>query len=310
MSPFFSVVIPVYNRAAALGDAVRSVLAQSCQDFEIVVVDDGSKDDPERVVRAFADPRIRFTAQENRGGGAARNAGIDLAQGRFVAFLDSDDVWLPQHLSTMRSLLEGTTDTVGYARMVVDRGAGRTFLKPPRAIAKDEHMATYLLCDRGFVPTITLVVERGTAGRVRYHENLRAAEDTDFAIRLYLAGQRFAMAEAPGAVWKDVPDPNRTSAGRKGGRMIPWLEEMRPRIPAKAYYGCLGWAVAKHVATTDRFAAFKLYASAVARGCYRPGLAGIVFLQIFLSDRAYRTVANGAIQWLRAGLRAAQPNRA
>jgi glycosyltransferase involved in cell wall biosynthesis len=310
MSPFFSVVIPVYNRAQALGDAIRSVLAQQCQDFEILVVDDGSKDDPERVVRAFADPRIRFAAQENRGGGAARNAGIDLAQGRVVAFLDSDDFWLPQHLSTMRALLEDTTDIVGYARMVVDRGEGRKFLKPPRAIAKDEHMATYLLCDRGFVPTITLVVERETARRVRYHENLRAAEDTDFAIRLYLAGQRFVMAEAPGAVWKDVPDPNRTSAGRKGGRMIPWLEEMRPRIPAKAYYGCLGWAVAKHVATSDRFAALKLYSSAVMRGCYRPGLAGIVFLQIFLSDRAYRKVADGAIQWLRAGLRAAQPNRA
>ena len=310
MSPFFSVVIPVYNRAGVLGDAIRSVLAQGCRDFEIVVVDDGSKDDPERVVRAFADPRIRFAAQDNGGGGAARNAGIDLAQGRFVAFLDSDDVWLPQHLATMRSLLEGTTDVVGYARMTVDRGEGRTFLKPPRAIAQGEHMATYLLCDRGFVPTITLVVARETARRVRYHENLRAAEDTDFAIRLYLAGQRFVMAEAPGAVWKDVSDPNRTSAGRKGGRMIPWLEEMKPRIPAKAYYGCLGWAVAKHVATVDRFGALKLYLSAVVRGCYRPGLAGIVFLQIFLSDRTYRRVADGAIQWLRAGLRTAQPNRA
>jgi len=310
MSPFFSIVIPVYNRAGVLSDAIRSVLAQSCQDFEIVVVDDGSKDDPERVVRAFADPRIRFAAQDNRGGGAARNAGIDLARGRFVAFLDSDDFWLPQHLSTMRSLLEGTTDTVGYARMVVDRGEGRTFLKPPRAIRQGEHMASYLLSDRGFVPTITVVVERETAQRVRYHENLRAAEDTDFAIRLYLAGQRFVMAEAPGAVWKDVPDPNRTSAGRKGGRMIPWLEEMRPRIPAKAYHGCLGWAVAKHIATEDRFGALKLYASAVVRGCYRPGLAGIVFLQIFLSDRAYRRVADRAIQWLRAGLRQAQPKRA
>jgi len=301
-APFFSVIIPVYNRADVLGAAVASVLAQSEQDFEIVVVDDGSKDHPERALPA--DPRIRFVAQENKGGGAARNTGIDIARGNFVAFLDSDDLYLPDHLAAMRALLAHTTQTVGYARMVVDRGCGRTFLKPPRAIAEGEHMATYLLCDRGFVPTITVVVERETARRVRYHEDLRAAEDTDFAIRLFLAGQRFVIADAPGAVWKEIPDPARTSAGRKGGRMIPWLEEMRPLIPARAYHGCRGWAIAKHVAIGNRWAALKLYLSAASRGCYPPGLAGIVFLQIFLSDSAYRGVADGAIRWLRAGLAA------
>jgi glycosyltransferase involved in cell wall biosynthesis len=303
MTPFFSVVIPVYNRADVLGDAIRSVLAQTEQDFEIVVVDDGSRDDPARVAASFADARLRFVRQENKGGGAARNAGIDLAQGRFVAFLDSDDVYLPEHLATMRRLLEGTERTVGYARIVVDRGDGRSFLKPPRAIRPDEHMATYLLCERGFVPTITVAVARETARRVRYHENLRTAEDTDFAIRLFLDGQRFVMAEAPGAVWKDMPDPHRTSAGRKGGRLIPWLEELRPRIPSRAYHGCRGWAIAKYVVRQDRPAALGLWAGAVARGCYRPGLAGIVFLQIFLSDRAYRKVADGAVQWLKAGFR-------
>ena len=86
--------------------------------------------------------------------------------------------------------------TAGYARIVVDRGQGRTFLKPPRAIREDEDMGEYLLCARGFVPTITLVVERELAKRVRYHVNLRAAEDTDFAIRLSLAGCKFVMARA------------------------------------------------------------------------------------------------------------------
>ncbi|MBV9993111.1 MAG: glycosyltransferase family 2 protein [Alphaproteobacteria bacterium] len=305
-APFFSVIIPVYNRADVLGEALTSVLAQTCQDFEIVVVDDGSKDSPGEAVERVGDPRIRFLSQPNRGGGAARNAGIDAARGRFVAFLDSDDVYLPTHLAAMRALLDGTRDTVGYARVVVDRGDGRTFLKPPRAIRPGEHMATYLLSDRGFVPTITMVVPRETAARVRFHEDLRAAEDTDFAIRLFLSGQSFAMAEEPGAVWKDIPDPGRTSAGRKGSRMIPWLEEMRPRIPAAAYYGCRGWAVAKSVAMSDRWAALKMYAAAVMRGCYRPGLAGIVFLQIFLSDRAYRAMADGAIKWLKAGF---QPKR-
>jgi glycosyltransferase involved in cell wall biosynthesis len=305
-TPLFSVVIPVYNRADVVGDAIRSVLAQTFQDFEIIVVDDGSRDNPRAVVESFADPRIRFHRQENRGGGAARNAGIDLAHGRLVAFLDSDDHYLPQHLETMHHLLDGTKNMVGYARMVVDRGNGKTFLKPPRAIGASEHMATYLLCERGFVPTITVVVDTATAKRVRYSENLRAAEDTDFAIRLFLDGQRFIMADAPGAVWKDVPDPNRTSSGRRGGRMIPWLEEIRPQIPARAYYGCRGWAIAKFVATTDKGAALRLYLTAVLRGCYPWRLAVIVFLQIFLSDQTYRKVADGAIAKLRIGFRLAR----
>ena len=120
-------------------------------------------------------------------------------------------------------------------------------------------MATYLLCDRGFVPTTTAVVDAATARRVRYSENLRAAEDTDFAIRLFLDGQRFIMAEAPGAVWKRRLRYNRTSSGRKGGRMMAWLEEMRPSIPARAYYGCRGWAIAKSVAMNDPAAALQMY---------------------------------------------------
>jgi len=301
MSPFFSIVIPVYNRARELGEAIRSVLDQREQDFEIVVVDDGSSDDPESVVEGFNDPRILFLRQSNRGGGAARNAGIDLARGRFVTFLDSDDVYLPNHLANMRALLEESENTVGYARMIVDRGHGRTLLKPPRAIRPGEAMADYLLRDRGFVPTITLAVERELAGRVRYDEDLRAAEDTDFAIRLHLAGCRFAMVEEPGAVWRDLPDPERTSAGRKGGRMIAWLEEMRPRISKRAYFGCRGWAVAKFVAMTDPAAALKLWLTAVLRGCYRPSLAMVIFLQIFLSDRGYRRLADGAVRFLRPG---------
>jgi glycosyltransferase involved in cell wall biosynthesis len=293
--PLFSVVIPVYNRADVLVRALRSVLDQSCQDFEIVVVDDGSADDPKSAADAFGDPRIRFFRQDNRGGGAARNAGIDLARGQLIAFLDSDDVFLPAHLETMKRLLDGTNDTAGYAPMIVDRGEGRTFIKPPRAIAAGEHMANYLMCDRGFVPTITLVLPREIAKRVRYNESLPFAQDTDFAIRLFLSGCKFVMADEPGAVWKDIADPNRASAGRKGARLLSWIEELRPRIPAKAYYGCRGWMIAKGVAAANPFEALGLYAQAVFRSCYSTRLAAVIFLQIFFPDRLYRRLADAAI---------------
>ncbi|MGH6877035.1 MAG: glycosyltransferase family 2 protein [Rhizomicrobium sp.] len=299
MSPFFSVVVPVYNRARMLGLALRSVLAQSEQDFEIVVIDDGSCDSPEQTIEAIGDPRILSVRQDNRGGSAARNAGIDRACGRFVAFLDSDDRFLPHHLAAMRRLLDGSEDTAGYAPVIVDRGRGCSFVKPPRALAAGEHMADYLLCDRGFVPTITLVVPREWAVRVRYDEALPFAQDTDFAIRLFLAGCRFAMAPEPSAVWYDVADPKRVSAGRKNGRLLDWLEEMRPRIPARSYYGGRGWMIAKGFAQKKALAALRFYLGAVVRGCYRPRLAAIVFLQIFASDNAYRKLADRAIRWRR-----------
>jgi glycosyltransferase involved in cell wall biosynthesis len=295
MTPEFSVIVPVYNRANVLGRTLQSVLDQTFQDFEIVVVDDGSSDDPAAVVEKFADPRIRFLRQENRGGGAARNAGIDAARGRLVAFLDSDDEFLPHHLENMHRLLATEEDTVGYARIVVDRGEGRTLLKPPRAIRAGEHMAIYLLNDRGFVPTITLALPREIAQRVRYSEALPFAQDTDFALRLYLDGCHFRMIEEPGAVWHDLPDLRRVSASRKGALAIGWIESMRHRIPSRAYHACRGWMIAKGVAPRSKVKALALYLTALLHGCYRPRLAAIVFLQIFLSDQRYRNIADRAV---------------
>ena len=103
--PEFSVIIPVYNRTDLLKRAVGSVLRQDFQDFEVLVIDDGSAVDIKTIVDAFADPRIRYHRQSNRGASAARNAGIDRATGKYVAFLDSDDVFLPHHLATMHAML-------------------------------------------------------------------------------------------------------------------------------------------------------------------------------------------------------------
>jgi len=306
-APFFSVVIPVYNRAAELRLAIESVRAQSFQDFEIIVVDDGSRDNPQDVIESFRDPRLHFIRQPNAGGGAARNRGIDETRGRFVAFLDSDDVYLPHHLASMHALLKDTQDIAGYARVWVDRGQGPAFLKPPRAIRPAEDMAMYLLCDRGFTQTSTMVVPREAARKIRFNEHLRAAEDTDFAIRLHLAGCRFRMLEEPGAVWNDRDDPARASADSCIEQPRAWLEEVRPLIHPKAYHGARGWPYAKRVAQTEPLTALGLYLNAVVRGCYRPSLAGVIFLQIFLGTGLYRRVADYLISSLPVGLR---PQRA
>lgn len=293
--PLFSIVIPLYNRADVISRTIASVLEQSFQDFEIVIIDDGSKDSPENVIATINDPRIRLIRQANAGGGAARNRGIDEAKGSFVAFLDSDDVFLEHHLATMKALLDGTENTAAYSPIIVDRGNGRTFIKPPRPLGEDEAMADYLMSDRGFVQTSGLVVPTEIARRVRYRLGLPFGQDTDFAIRLQLAGCRFRMSSQPSVIWNDVFDPARVSSARKGHRVVDWLEEMKPVISRKAYLGYRGWHVAKGVAPQKPFLALFYYSSALLNGCYKPKLALAVLLQIVLPTHIYRVFANKVV---------------
>ena len=97
-SPKVSVVIPVFNGERFIGDAIRSALGQTFRDFEIIVVDDGSTDQTEKIVRQFSD-RVAYHRQENRGAGVARNLGVMRASGEWIAFLDADDIWYPQKLA-------------------------------------------------------------------------------------------------------------------------------------------------------------------------------------------------------------------
>ncbi len=107
-----SVVIPVYNRKALLMQAAASVLAQDCRDIELIIVDDGSTDGLEQEAdKLLCDPRVRYHRMVHTGmPGAARNAGASLAGGKWLAFLDSDDLWLPEKLSRQRNSLQSMND--------------------------------------------------------------------------------------------------------------------------------------------------------------------------------------------------------
>jgi glycosyltransferase involved in cell wall biosynthesis len=112
--PAVTVVIPTFNRASVVGRAIQSVLAQTCQDWELIVVDDGSTDGTEQVVRSFSDARIRYIRHEqNRRVSAARNMGIRCAQGEYVAFLDDDDEWMPEKLAKELEVFRNSDPDVG-----------------------------------------------------------------------------------------------------------------------------------------------------------------------------------------------------
>ena len=150
-------------------------------------------------------------------------------------------------------------------------------------------MGEYLLCERGFVPTITTVVERETAQRVRYHPSLRSAEDIDFAIRLALEGCRFKMAGTAGRGLE------RSSRSRPC--LVAWPGRAFRRLAGadasrsyrRAWHGARGWAYAKMLARNGRkLEALRLYLTALRHRCYRPRLAAVIFLQIFWCEELPR----------------------
>jgi glycosyltransferase involved in cell wall biosynthesis len=104
--PFFSVILPTYNRAHFIRKSIESVTEQTFSDWELIIVDDGSEDATDDIVASFSDSRIRYHHQANEGRSAARNKGISMSRGRYICFLDSDDHYLNSHLSGLYSRIE------------------------------------------------------------------------------------------------------------------------------------------------------------------------------------------------------------
>ena len=107
----FSVVIPLYNKEDSISKTINSVLAQSYENYELLIVNDGSKDRSLDVVKSYVDPRIRIIDKSNGGVSSARNKGIEQSKNEWIAFLDGDDLWETNHLENLASVIEGN---VGY----------------------------------------------------------------------------------------------------------------------------------------------------------------------------------------------------
>lgn len=172
-----SVVIPLYNKAAEIGRAVRSVLAQTLPPREVIVVDDGSTDGGADVVERMASSVVRLVRQENRGVSAARNRGIAMASGRYVALLDGDDRWLPQYLEQVWRLIARYPDCGAYGTgFMVDTGGRLTVGDTPRADGIvdffRESMTRYVLIPSAATLRRDLVMDVGG-----FPEGMRMGED-------------------------------------------------------------------------------------------------------------------------------------
>jgi glycosyltransferase involved in cell wall biosynthesis len=103
--PFYTIIIPLYNKEAHIKATLDSVLAQTFENFEVIIVNDGSTDRSMDIISTFKDKRIQIINKKNEGVSTARNLGIKNAKGDFIAFLDADDIWYPTHLEDLKNLI-------------------------------------------------------------------------------------------------------------------------------------------------------------------------------------------------------------
>ncbi len=196
MEPTVSVILPTFNRTRTLAAAMTSVLTQSCRDIELIVVDDCSTEDVEGLVRSFADDRVRYIRRvANGGAGAARNTGLAVAKGRYIAFQDSDDIWLPGKLMRQLALfaeLPGDVRVVTGGKIVYGRDASFSYgsakvayaPSPEGRLRLDEDQLGHFLLENRISVQNALFRRDCYDSMVWFDPCARANEDWEFAVRL------------------------------------------------------------------------------------------------------------------------------
>lgn len=231
--PAVSVIMPAYNVEPYVGDAIRSALAQTFTDFELIVVDDGSKDGTAGVVKELArqDARIQLVQQANRGLAGARNSALRAARGAFFALLDSDDLWEPEFLAEQMAILSSRPDVDivtgnGWCLGGAKNGQLALPCPDPRPVPD---LATIIGDERAvFIMSVFRRRVYTTIGS--FDESMRSNEDYDFWLRAAVAGFTFARNDRPLGHYRIRTDSLSASDVRMLGGILKVYRKLRPVI--------------------------------------------------------------------------------
>jgi glycosyltransferase involved in cell wall biosynthesis len=243
-APLVSVVIPAYNAAWCVGKAIDSVLAQDFQDMEVIVVNDGSTDETADVLAGYGDA-IRVVHKSNGGMSSARNAGIRVASGELIAFLDSDDWWLPGKLRRQVELMRARPE-VGFSSAAarVEDADGRLVNFWACEVWEGSFLVQRFQSHSGIAGgSSALIVRRVLFDRAGlYDEGLGGAEDADLWIRLAAVSGYACIPETLVAVLRRPDSMSRNVEGMRRGaiRMMEKNRHLLPRAMRGRYWrGCL-----------------------------------------------------------------------
>ena len=234
--PLVSVIIPTFNRANFITRAVTNVLKQSYHNIEVIVVDDASTDLTSAVVQDIDDPRVNYLCLEkNSGPSAARNRGVNFAQGQFIAFLDSDDEWDSKKIELQLAAINEQTDpynVVCYTQATVV-GNDSTYLLPTRGISKDESVGDYVLCGNdGLIQTSSVMLSHKLALAYPFPIDQKIFEDWDLFLRLDNNGVKWLYLDQPLISWRNDTREDRLTSSQHDGSV--WLDEHKHYLSEKA----------------------------------------------------------------------------
>ncbi|MFZ4551240.1 MAG: glycosyltransferase family 2 protein [Aquabacterium sp.] len=240
--PQISVVIPTFNRKDKVLAAIKSVLDQTLQPLEIIVVDDLSTDGTAEIDWGAISPLIRYVPLTVKaGGGGARNEGIKQAQGQWVAFLDSDDLWLPNKLKEQVEFLNASPESIDVLSSNVYWRNGRhaDVVFNTKVRRPNEHISHYLMVRDGAYQTSGLLIRRDVLLQVPFDPTLRKHQDWDLVFRLEAAGFKLAYSDMPLAIYVAEADPLRISIGVSDVSVsVDWMRRRSSVISPEsaAYY--------------------------------------------------------------------------
>jgi glycosyltransferase involved in cell wall biosynthesis len=221
-----SVVIPVYNRENVVKDAINSVLNQTIRDIEVIVIDDGSKDNSAAIIKSIPDPRIHYFCQDNAGACVARNNGISKAKGEYIAFHDSDDIWHKDKLEKQMRIFDAIdTDMVVCKMNVINNGKVR--YKIPKLSEGPIYPIVNLFC----IGTQTIVAKRYVFEEFQFDPEMPRFQDFELLYRIAQKYKIYCVGEA--LVDYSVNEDSITANPQKRYSACELLQRKHPEIVMK-----------------------------------------------------------------------------
>ena len=266
-----SVIMPAYNSETYIRESIDSVLAQSFTDFELIVVDDGSTDTTAEIVESYTDPRIRLIRQANQGVSVARNRGLEAANGQYITFLDSDDLYYPDCLKTLLHLIQSNKTEMSFGNFSESYNVEdmkKTNIKKFRNLIKDKLFGVKILTDHSLIDVFPTNVDCVMISKkliekydLRFLQGVRMFEDGDFLFKAFIAAKKASGVYRCLSHYRRHPDSSSFIQYSSPEEATP-LDLRANELEFAQRYGLNG----EFIKRTKRFEIFKKFKSLVKQG--------------------------------------------